>query len=164
MSPQWSAFTCFENTLGLTQVTVQFFCFSFIVLFFYKYYPTNLKETPLHERDIRVSYVFVATKAVAGVFGAVAMTAAICQFFPQIVHTWRAKKVGALSIPMMMMQVPGAFIFVYSLASQPVLCLYYSRKEKREGDEDETDPLITEGGRRDGSEVERGYGTAEGRE
>ena len=76
---------------------------------------------------------------------------------------------------MMMMQVPGAFIFVYSLASQPgtnpstwlsflitgilqsillVLCLYYSRKEKHE-ESDETDPLVPEVG----AEEERGYGT-----
>ncbi|KAJ3034354.1 hypothetical protein HDV00_005162 [Rhizophlyctis rosea] len=180
-------FTCFENTLGLTQVTVQFFCFSFIVILFYKYYPTQLIDTPLHERDVRVSYVFISylslatlvvifmlavplhgsigisvgITAVAGVFGAIAIAATICQFFPQIVHTWSAKKVGALSIPMMLMQVPGAFVFVASLASQPgtnasswlsflvsgimqfillCLCLVYQKREKG----DETDPLLPE--------------------
>lgn len=35
---------------------------------------------------------------------------------PQIERTWRAKLVGALSIPMMCMQSPGAIAMVLSIA------------------------------------------------
>ena len=38
------------------------------------------------------------------------------QYFPQIVHTYRHKVVGALSIPMMCIQTPGAILMVTSIA------------------------------------------------
>ena len=41
---------------------------------------------------------------------------AAVQYFPQIMHTYRHKLVGALSIPMMFIQTPGAFIMVLSIA------------------------------------------------
>ena len=44
-----------------------------------------------------------------------AILAAI-QYMPQIERTWRAKVVGALSIPMMCMQSPGAIAMVLSIA------------------------------------------------
>ena len=44
-----------------------------------------------------------------------AILAAI-QYMPQIERTWRAKLVGALSIPMMCMQSPGAIAMVLSIA------------------------------------------------
>ena len=37
------------------------------------------------------------------------------QYAPQIVHTYRLKLVGALSIPMMLIQTPGGFIMVFSI-------------------------------------------------
>lgn len=46
---------------------------------------------------------------------------AICaslQFIPQIVTTFLLKRVGALSIPTMLIQTPGSFLFVYSIAIQ----------------------------------------------
>lgn len=38
---------------------------------------------------------------------------------PQITRTWRRKLVGSLSIPMMCIQTPGSFVFVYSLMVRP---------------------------------------------
>ena len=38
------------------------------------------------------------------------------QYLPQIVHTWKHKVVGALSIPMMLIQTPGAILMVTSIA------------------------------------------------
>ncbi|KAG6845053.1 hypothetical protein H0H87_001390 [Tephrocybe sp. NHM501043] len=47
-----------------------------------------------------------------------AMLAAI-QYAPQLVHTYKAKLVGALSIPMMCIQSPGAVLMVISIALRP---------------------------------------------
>ncbi|KIY66362.1 hypothetical protein CYLTODRAFT_377869 [Cylindrobasidium torrendii FP15055 ss-10] len=47
-----------------------------------------------------------------------AMLAAI-QYMPQIIHTYKAKLVGALSIPMMLIQSPGAVLMVLSIALRP---------------------------------------------
>ncbi|KAI0046323.1 hypothetical protein FA95DRAFT_1542653 [Auriscalpium vulgare] len=44
---------------------------------------------------------------------------AALQYAPQLVHTYRLKLVGALSIPMMMIQTPGGFIMVLSIALRP---------------------------------------------
>ena len=38
------------------------------------------------------------------------------QYLPQIFHTYRHKLVGALSIPMMLIQTPGAILMVTSIA------------------------------------------------
>jgi len=52
----------------------------------------------------------------AGLLGLQSMLLASFQYIPQIIYTWRSKHVGALSIPMMLVQTPGAFLFVLSLA------------------------------------------------
>jgi len=54
----------------------------------------------------------------AGFLGVISMMMASVQYLPQIWTTWKMKAVGALSIPMMLMQTPGAFLFTYSLASK----------------------------------------------
>ncbi|KAJ2028065.1 hypothetical protein IWW57_002334, partial [Coemansia sp. S610] len=36
-----------------------------------------------------------------------------------IIKTWRSGSVGAISIPMMLMQTPGGFVFAYSIAIRP---------------------------------------------
>lgn len=38
------------------------------------------------------------------------------QYLPQIMHTYQHKLVGALSIPMMLIQTPGAILMVTSIA------------------------------------------------
>ncbi|RUS23101.1 hypothetical protein BC937DRAFT_92315 [Endogone sp. FLAS-F59071] len=55
----------------------------------------------------------------ADFLGVSSMILAAFQYLPQIWKTWKRKSVGALSIPMMMLQTPGAALFVYSLVSRP---------------------------------------------
>ncbi|RHZ75255.1 hypothetical protein Glove_216g189 [Diversispora epigaea] len=59
------------------------------------------------------------TKYWADFLGLTSMIFASIQYLPQIWKTWKRKSVGALSIPMMLMQTPGSFLFVYSLAIRP---------------------------------------------
>ncbi|TFY54462.1 hypothetical protein EVJ58_g8851 [Rhodofomes roseus] len=44
---------------------------------------------------------------------------AALQYAPQLIHTYRLKLVGALSIPMMLIQSPGAIFMVLSIALRP---------------------------------------------
>jgi uncharacterized protein with PQ loop repeat len=51
----------------------------------------------------------------ANFLGSVAGTLAAIQYIPQIYFTFRRKDVGSLSIVTMIIQVPGAFLFAFSL-------------------------------------------------
>jgi len=55
-------------------------------------------------------------KSWATVLGVTAATLAAIQYMPQLVKTYKAKVVGALSIPMMCVQTPGGVIMVISIA------------------------------------------------
>ncbi|KAI9483419.1 MAG: hypothetical protein EXX96DRAFT_141732 [Benjaminiella poitrasii] len=55
----------------------------------------------------------------AGFLGVLSMILASLQYLPQIWKTWKSKRVGALSIQMMMLQTPGTALFVYSLIVRP---------------------------------------------
>jgi len=48
--------------------------------------------------------------------GVSSATLAASQYAPQLVHTYHLKLVGALSIPMMLIQTPGAIFMVLSIA------------------------------------------------
>jgi len=52
----------------------------------------------------------------AGVLGLTSAALAVIQYAPQIYTTWELKLVGALSIPMMCIQTPGAILMVTNLA------------------------------------------------
>ncbi|OZJ05062.1 hypothetical protein BZG36_02092 [Bifiguratus adelaidae] len=54
----------------------------------------------------------------AGILGVTSMLLAACQYLPQIWKTFWRKSVGALSIPMMLLQTPGSALFVYSLMTR----------------------------------------------
>ncbi|CAG8555978.1 6455_t:CDS:2 [Funneliformis caledonium] len=58
-------------------------------------------------------------KGWADFLGVSSMIFVSIQFIPQLYRTWWRKSVGALSIPMMFMQVPASFIFVYTLYIRP---------------------------------------------
>ncbi|KAJ8700953.1 hypothetical protein PTI98_003926 [Pleurotus ostreatus] len=85
-----------------------------------------------------------------------AILAAI-QYAPQIAHTYRHKVVGALSIPMMCIQTPGAILMVTSIALRPgtnwtswitfavagvmqgtllVMCIFWKVRQQRLGIDD----------------------------
>ncbi|KAI8390304.1 hypothetical protein BD560DRAFT_380598 [Blakeslea trispora] len=55
----------------------------------------------------------------AAFLGILSMVLASLQYIPQIYKTWKSKKVGAISIPMMLLQTPGTALFVYSLMVRP---------------------------------------------
>ncbi|KAJ1971840.1 hypothetical protein H4R34_005611 [Dimargaris verticillata] len=59
------------------------------------------------------------TETWANTLGIFSMVLACFQFFPQIWKTWRRRAVGALSIPMMLIQTPGGFLFAYSIFIRP---------------------------------------------
>ena len=52
----------------------------------------------------------------AGFLGVTSAALAVIQYAPQIYTTWKLKLVGALSIPMMCIQTPGAVLMVTNLA------------------------------------------------
>ncbi|KAJ1949545.1 hypothetical protein FBU59_001098 [Linderina macrospora] len=59
------------------------------------------------------------TRTWASLLGLFSLCTTCMQFIPQIIKTWRSGQVGALSIPMMLMQTPGGFVFAYSIAIRP---------------------------------------------
>lgn len=66
-----------------------------------------------------VIFVYAApshTRAWANFLGLLATTLAAIQYIPQIVTTWRLQETGSLSVPMMLIQTPGSFVFAASLA------------------------------------------------
>jgi len=58
------------------------------------------------------------TTPFANTLGIVSSVLATIQFIPQIYTTYHLKHVGALSIPMMLIQCPGSFLFAFSLYMQ----------------------------------------------
>jgi PQ loop repeat len=54
-----------------------------------------------------------------GFMGTSAAACAVVQYAPQIINTYRTKLVGALSIPMMLIQTPGGVLMVTSIALRP---------------------------------------------
>ncbi|KAG9305450.1 hypothetical protein G9A89_021168 [Geosiphon pyriformis] len=147
---------CFENTLGVIQLALQWSMFTLIFILFLLYFPEHRKLTtyiphihygnPPSTRSLEwrislgvtftvlthfllvtlISAYFLATRPTselaiywADLLGVISMLLASVQYIPQIWRTWRRKAVGALSIPMMLMQTPGSFLFVYSLAIRP---------------------------------------------
>ncbi|KAF9553999.1 hypothetical protein CPC08DRAFT_208796 [Agrocybe pediades] len=51
--------------------------------------------------------------------GVSSATLAAIQYMPQLMHTYRTKLVGALSIPMMLIQTPGGILMVTSIVLRP---------------------------------------------
>lgn len=90
---------------------------------------------------------------------------AVLQYAPQIVHTYRMKLVGALSIKMMLIQSPGALLMVLSIALRPgtnwttwlpyavagamqcsllIMCLAWQTRQQRLGIDDFGNPVLLE--------------------
>jgi membrane associated rhomboid family serine protease len=59
-----------------------------------------------------------ALGAYATALGVAAAALTVLQYFPQLHTTWRRKAAGSLSIPMMLIQTPGAFVWAGSLAAR----------------------------------------------
>lgn len=54
----------------------------------------------------------------ANILGLMAASLACVQYFPQIWTTYQLGHVGSLSIPMMVIQTPGSFVWAGSLAAR----------------------------------------------
>ena len=54
----------------------------------------------------------------ANFYGILATVLASIQYFPQLYTTYQLKAVGSLSIPMMLIQTPGSFLWAASLAAR----------------------------------------------
>ncbi|KAJ2117947.1 hypothetical protein IW146_000318 [Coemansia sp. RSA 922] len=105
------------------------------------------------------------TRTWASLLGLFSLCLTCLQFFPQIIKTWRSGSVGALSIPMMLMQTPGGFVFAYSIAIRPgvnwsswistfvaatlqcvllVICLSFEAQAKSQRALDATVPVVAD--------------------
>jgi hypothetical protein len=91
-----SAFTTLLHFLFITFTTF------FLIL------TTPLENYPSQRIDLWAKFL-----------GVLSTTLAIIQYSPQLWKTWNAKTVGALSIPMMCIQTPGAILMVTSIAIRP---------------------------------------------
>ncbi|POS88231.1 hypothetical protein EPUL_000130 [Erysiphe pulchra] len=137
-------FECSAGLLGILQIFVQWLCFSIIVLLFLVFFPQDLE---ISEENDSVKYtrktavvvtciclahalvvVIISTCLVlfrptylgawADFLGILAAVLSIIQYLPQIWTTWKLGHVGSLSIPMMLIQTPGSFVWAGSLAER----------------------------------------------
>lgn len=60
-----------------------------------------------------------AVRVWATTLGVGSVVLAMWQYVPQLLLTARTRLVGSLSLPMMCLQTPGSFVFVYTLAIRP---------------------------------------------
>ncbi|KAI8835856.1 hypothetical protein BJ741DRAFT_665134 [Chytriomyces cf. hyalinus JEL632] len=100
---------------------------------------------------------------VASVFGVLSALSSLVLFLPQIFETVKLKSAGALSIPTLVMQVPGNFLFALSISLAPganftsyapllisgvlqfvllALCLHYNKTTVVQGREEEREALL----------------------
>ncbi|OBU00278.2 hypothetical protein VE01_01448 [Pseudogymnoascus verrucosus] len=137
-----SSFECFAGLLGIFQVGVQWFCFAIILLLFLIFFPRNpvlpqstTVKAPTWRTALGVAFlclahgllvIFVSAwfqfsrpsylGTLANTLGLMAAGLACVQYFPQIWTTFQLGHVGSLSIPMMVIQTPGSFVWAGSLA------------------------------------------------
>ncbi|KAL7417289.1 hypothetical protein BDY24DRAFT_377353 [Mrakia frigida] len=143
-------------SVGLASVTAIHFIVTLAVLV-----PLLLRlplphPNPNDAPDIRLSRI-------ADAHGLVATILAVSQYLPQILLTWNEGFIGSLSIPTMIIQVPGSVAFVVSIAIREgtswsswmpyaitgflqsgllVMCLCWKQREKRLGIDDFGRPLL----------------------
>jgi hypothetical protein len=71
---------------------------------------------------LSICFVLVSTESAlqawANVLGVFAAILSSIQYFPQIYTTFRLRRVGSLSIPMMCIQTPGSLVWASSLAAR----------------------------------------------
>lgn len=139
-----SLFECTAGLLGILQIFVQWLCFSIIVLLYLVYFPRvsgmpednySLKYTwktavvitliclihALIFFFISISLLLFSPNSLnawADFLGILAAVLSVIQYLPQIWTTWKLGHVGSLSIPMMLIQTPGSFVWAGSLAER----------------------------------------------
>ncbi|PQE17285.1 PQ loop repeat protein [Rutstroemia sp. NJR-2017a BVV2] len=139
-----STFECAAGLLGIAQVGVQWFCFSIILLLFLVFFPRTpvlptLDNNKQHTWRTAITVAFICllhglvtvmiSAALAyshpdrlgtwaNTLGIMATVLAAIQYIPQIWMTYNLGHVGSLSIPMMLIQTPGSFVWSASLAAR----------------------------------------------
>ncbi|KAG9233079.1 hypothetical protein BJ875DRAFT_58319 [Amylocarpus encephaloides] len=139
-----SIFDCATGLLGIVQVGMQWFCFTVILFLFLIFFP---RFPVVEDNEAGPSYTWrtaltigficlfhglitivlsaalaIAKPSILGtwgnILGVIATTLAAIQYIPQIWTTWYLGHVGSLSIPMMLIQTPGSFVWAASLAAR----------------------------------------------
>ncbi|KAJ5287548.1 hypothetical protein N7478_003234 [Penicillium angulare] len=139
-----SGIACFAGMLGIFQVGAQWLCFFSILLLFVIYFPRATSPTnpvrpsgPTYRTALIITAICLlhvlatliisiafqlknpaAIPAWANFLGILSATFASIQYFPQIYTTFRLRRVGSLSIPMMCIQTPGSLVWAASLAAR----------------------------------------------
>ncbi|KAK7556799.1 PQ loop repeat protein-like protein [Phyllosticta paracitricarpa] len=139
-------FPCAAALLGIAQVGAQWSCFFLIMLLFLVFFPRDQTTAVESDEDehrssytiqqalgvvaLSIAHFFVVflvsvillarfpskLQLWANILGIMATCLASIQYIPQIWTTWRLQHVYSLSIPMMLIQTPGSFVFATSLA------------------------------------------------
>jgi len=137
-----NGFECFAALLGIAQIGLQWLCFSGILFLFLIFFPRNppTEEVPIVAQPSWRNAIIVAVLCLvhgllailvtavilimrpqhlikwAEILGVMATVFGAIQYLPQIWTTYCERDVGSLSIPMMLIQTPGSFLFATSLA------------------------------------------------
>jgi len=130
---EWELWDCVQQTFGFTQFSVLLIwhvpVYGFYLCYIGEQTARDIYRAKLLFTILIVWTVFVIAGAlfVAGyhdihaeivellakIAGYVSLAVTLIVWTPQIVHTYRAKAVGALSIPALCMQAPGSALFAY---------------------------------------------------
>lgn len=132
-----SAGNCFSSSLGILQIFVQSFASVLILVFALTFTHNQPLEPKEDYKKLQFAgktcltfftlgaalstYVYFANEGknvrfFANILGVLGAVLAGLQYFPQIYTTTHLKHVGSLSIPMMLIQTPGGFLWSASLA------------------------------------------------
>ncbi|PBK76096.1 hypothetical protein ARMSODRAFT_950480 [Armillaria solidipes] len=112
-TPEWS------QSIFLSWITVAHFAIITITTFFLLLTSPTPSASPPVDPTTPPEYMDKTLANWATFLGVSSALLAAIQYAPQIMHTWRARLVGALSIPMMLIQSPGAVLMVLSIALRP---------------------------------------------
>lgn len=140
-----SAAACGAALLGIVQIGVQWTCFMAIMILFLAFFPSESDQQPRssdgndvelpRKRDAIIvgcaslctllfcgigSLIFLVRAPVlllgwANFLGICSSILACIQYLPQLWTTWKIKRVLSLSVVTMLIQVPGAVLFAFSL-------------------------------------------------
>ena len=91
----------------LLTITIRFFIAS-VTIYLLSAIPLSPEGSIPHQISAWATFMGVTSAILATI-----------QYAPQILHTYRMKLVGALSIPMMLIQTPGGFLVVISIVLRP---------------------------------------------
>lgn len=134
-------FQCSNSMIGFIQILSQ--AIGCILIFILCVFATSnsLREPPINHHQlviyfkIFIFYILINISILifltlitnnhdllmlfANISGLLSTLFALLQFLPQLLTTFNVKHPGSLSVPMMMIQTPGGFLWSYTLWAQP---------------------------------------------